>query len=74
MEGENFFSYLYFVDSKEILAEESQKKKCSWFQSGYCQFGSACRFSHCTQEQLDELRQQGGEKRLEAFILVIVCL
>lgn len=52
-------SSLYFTDAKAILKEESQKKKCSWFQSGYCQFGSTCRFSHYTQKQMDQLHQQG---------------
>ncbi|XP_026743521.1 zinc finger matrin-type protein 5-like [Trichoplusia ni] len=44
--------YQQFKDPETILAEESKKKPCSRFATGTCQFGSICRFSHYTQEQL----------------------
>lgn len=65
-----FTDYFAFTGAREILEEESHKRKCAWFQSGYCQFGSACRSSHYTEEQLAELRQQGTIGSLEHFHVI----
>ncbi|CAB3245079.1 unnamed protein product [Arctia plantaginis] len=49
--------YQQFKDPETILAEESKKKPCARFASGQCQFGSICRFSHYTRDQLSSLRE-----------------
>lgn len=41
------------------MTNELQKKPCSHYLSGYCQFGALCRFSHFTREELDRLQQTG---------------
>ncbi|KAJ2939101.1 hypothetical protein O0L34_g10289 [Tuta absoluta] len=59
--------YQKFKDPETILAEESVKKPCSRFPSGLCQFGSMCRFSHYTREQIDHLREiVAAKSRLSA--------
>ncbi|XP_072921619.1 zinc finger matrin-type protein 5 [Hemitrygon akajei] len=48
-----------FRDSATILAEELTKKPCRKFlQSGQCDFGANCKFSHMTDEDIQKLRQK----------------
>lgn len=49
----------YISGPKEILIAESKKKFCTKFQSGSCQFGALCRFSHYTPDELAEIQQRG---------------
>ncbi|XP_041985805.1 zinc finger matrin-type protein 5 [Aricia agestis] len=59
--------YQQFKDPETILKEESAKKPCSRHMRGECQFGSICRFSHYTKEQLYELQQLvSAKKKLES--------
>ncbi|XP_075069354.1 zinc finger matrin-type protein 5 [Mixophyes fleayi] len=59
--------YDLFRDAAEILAEEECKKLCRRFlQTGQCDFGPACRFSHMTAQDLDVLKARvEGERRLK---------
>ncbi|KAI8433753.1 hypothetical protein MSG28_015731 [Choristoneura fumiferana] len=50
-------------DPEVILAEESQKKPCGRFARGECQFGSICRFSHYTREQIQQLQDYVASKQ-----------
>ncbi|CAG2058502.1 unnamed protein product, partial [Timema podura] len=46
-------------DAATILTEESAKVPCKRFRNtGECVFGGNCRYSHYSQDQLWELRQQ----------------
>ncbi|XP_044144458.1 zinc finger matrin-type protein 5 isoform X2 [Bufo gargarizans] len=57
--------YDLFRDASEILAEEECKKLCRRFlQTGQCDFGPSCRFSHMTAEDLDALKAHVEERRL----------
>ncbi|KAM4809755.1 zinc finger matrin-type protein 5 isoform 2-T2 [Rhinophrynus dorsalis] len=57
--------YDLFRDASEILAEEQTKKLCRRFiQSGQCDFGPGCRFSHMTVQDLEALKEQVEEKRV----------
>ncbi|XP_034955195.2 zinc finger matrin-type protein 5 isoform X1 [Zootoca vivipara] len=48
--------YDLFRDSATILQEEQSKKPCREFLlSGRCDFGPNCRFSHMTEEDLEQL-------------------
>ncbi|XP_060808060.1 zinc finger matrin-type protein 5 [Amyelois transitella] len=49
--------YQKFKDPETILAEEQKKKPCLRFARGECQFGGICRYSHYTQEQINQLRE-----------------
>ncbi|KAM9329688.1 zinc finger matrin-type protein 5 [Gastrophryne carolinensis] len=56
--------YDLFRDSSEILTEEETKKSCRRFlQTGQCDFGPSCRFSHMTAQDLDALKFQVEEER-----------
>ncbi|XP_053324549.1 zinc finger matrin-type protein 5 isoform X2 [Spea bombifrons] len=56
--------YDFFRDASEVLAEEQTKKPCRrYLQSGQCDFGPGCRFSHMTVEDLDDLKAQVEERR-----------
>ncbi|NWH41249.1 ZMAT5 protein, partial [Chloropsis hardwickii] len=59
--------YDLFRDAAAILQEEQTKKPCRKFlQTGQCDFGSNCRFSHMTEQDLEKLSAQvQGEKRLK---------
>ncbi|XP_063271602.1 zinc finger matrin-type protein 5 isoform X1 [Prinia subflava] len=59
--------YDSFRDAAAILQEEQTKKPCRKFlQTGQCDFGSNCRFSHMTEQELEKLSAQvQGEKRLK---------
>ncbi|KAM6317829.1 zinc finger matrin-type protein 5 isoform 6-T7 [Podargus strigoides] len=52
-------------DAAAILQEEQTKKPCRKFlQTGQCDFGSNCRFSHMTEQDLEKLSAQvQGELR-----------
>ncbi|RMC06055.1 hypothetical protein DUI87_17600 [Hirundo rustica rustica] len=61
-------SPLVSPDAAAILQEEQTKKPCRKFlQTGQCDFGSNCRFSHMTEQDLEKLsaQVQAGEKRLK---------
>ncbi|XP_055689713.1 zinc finger matrin-type protein 5 [Lutzomyia longipalpis] len=48
-----------FKGIKEIYLEESRKKTCKRILEGTtCKFGSECRFSHYTKDQLEGMRLQ----------------
>ncbi|XP_059511059.1 zinc finger matrin-type protein 5 isoform X2 [Stegostoma tigrinum] len=52
-----------FRDSATILAEELAKKPCRKFlQSGQCDFGVNCKFSHMTDDDVQKLRQSVEEE------------
>ncbi|KAM4648882.1 zinc finger matrin-type protein 5 isoform 2-T4 [Amazona ochrocephala] len=57
--------YDLFRDAAAILQEEQTKKPCRKFlQTGQCDFGSNCRFSHMTEQDLEKLSAQvQGEQR-----------
>ncbi|XP_064024591.1 zinc finger matrin-type protein 5 isoform X1 [Pogoniulus pusillus] len=59
--------YDLFRDAAAILQEEQTKKPCRKFlQTGQCDFGSNCRFSHMTEQDLEKLSAQvQGEQRLK---------
>ncbi|XP_046990040.1 zinc finger matrin-type protein 5 [Schistocerca americana] len=60
--------YDVFRDAKTILAEESAKVPCKRYQqTRECVFGTNCRFSHYTAEDLMNLKMkvEGEEERLE---------
>ncbi|XP_078739554.1 zinc finger matrin-type protein 5 [Lampetra fluviatilis] len=49
--------YAAYRDAATILAEESGKVACRKFQNtGRCDFGQSCRFSHLNSEELQRLR------------------
>ncbi|XP_025932390.1 zinc finger matrin-type protein 5 isoform X2 [Apteryx mantelli] len=51
--------YDLFRDAAAILQEEQSKKPCRKFlQTGQCDFGSNCRFSHMTEQDLEKLSAQ----------------
>ncbi|XP_053558164.1 zinc finger matrin-type protein 5 [Bombina bombina] len=53
-----------FRDASEILEEEQTKKLCRRFQqSGECDFGPSCRFSHMSLEDLEALKTQVEAER-----------
>nr|CAD7588323.1 unnamed protein product [Timema genevievae] len=55
--------FIYSLDAATILTEESAKVPCKRFRNtGECVFGGNCRYSHYSQEQLWELRQQVTEE------------
>ncbi|XP_065347046.1 zinc finger matrin-type protein 5-like [Cloeon dipterum] len=55
--------YAQFKDPEVILREESQKKSCTRFMSGECQFGVLCRFSHYSPAQLHAMQIQVFEEK-----------
>uniref|UniRef100_A0A8C3CCH7 Zinc finger matrin-type protein 5 n=1 Tax=Cairina moschata TaxID=8855 RepID=A0A8C3CCH7_CAIMO len=51
--------YDLFRDAAAILQEEQSKKPCRKFlQTGQCDFGANCRFSHMTEQDLEKLSAQ----------------
>ncbi|KAL8610892.1 hypothetical protein ACOMHN_056747 [Nucella lapillus] len=51
--------YDSFRDPASILAAESAKKPCHKFQqTGLCDYGDGCRFSHLTEDKRRELQEQ----------------
>uniref|UniRef100_A0A2R5LAJ2 Zinc finger matrin-type protein 5 n=1 Tax=Ornithodoros turicata TaxID=34597 RepID=A0A2R5LAJ2_9ACAR len=51
--------YENFRDAITVLQAESQKKPCRRFQqAGSCDYGTACKFSHISPEELQRLTQQ----------------
>ncbi|XP_076453179.1 zinc finger matrin-type protein 5-like isoform X2 [Babylonia areolata] len=47
------------MDPASILAAETAKKPCRRFQqTGFCDYGDGCRFSHMTDEKRRELEEQ----------------
>lgn len=61
--------YQQFKDAETILKEESVKKPCSRFASGQCQFGSICRYSHYTMEQIQALREYVASKNMPKDVI-----
>ncbi|XP_063313162.1 zinc finger matrin-type protein 5 isoform X1 [Pelobates fuscus] len=59
--------YDLYRDASEILAEEQTKKLCRRFiQSGQCDFGPGCRFSHMSVQELDALKAHvEAEKKMK---------
>uniref|UniRef100_A0A8C8REX4 Zinc finger matrin-type protein 5 n=1 Tax=Pelusios castaneus TaxID=367368 RepID=A0A8C8REX4_9SAUR len=56
--------YDLFRDAAAVLLEEQSKKPCRKFlQTGQCDFGFNCRFSHMTEEDLEKLSAQVQEER-----------
>ncbi|XP_039360845.1 zinc finger matrin-type protein 5 isoform X2 [Mauremys reevesii] len=56
--------YDLFRDAAAVLLEEQSKKPCRKFlQTGQCDFGFNCRFSHMTEEDLEKLNAQVQEER-----------
>ncbi|XP_033030743.1 zinc finger matrin-type protein 5 [Lacerta agilis] len=56
--------YDLFRDNATILQEEQSKKPCREFLlSGRCDFGPNCRFSHMTEEDLEQLNAHVQEER-----------
>ncbi|XP_053136055.1 zinc finger matrin-type protein 5 [Hemicordylus capensis] len=56
--------YDLFRDAAAMLQEEQTKKPCRKFlQTGQCDFGSNCRFSHMTEKDLEKLSSQVQEER-----------
>ncbi|XP_006890152.1 PREDICTED: zinc finger matrin-type protein 5-like [Elephantulus edwardii] len=56
--------YDKFRDAVTILVEEQNKRPCRKFlQIGQCDFGSKCRFSHMSGQDLQELSLQVEEER-----------
>ncbi|XP_069475383.1 zinc finger matrin-type protein 5 isoform X1 [Ambystoma mexicanum] len=58
--------YDFFRDAAAILADEQNKKPCRKFlQTGECDFGNNCRFSHMTEDDVQQLTAHiEEEKRL----------
>ncbi|XP_068081367.1 zinc finger matrin-type protein 5 [Anabrus simplex] len=59
--------YDKFKDGKTVLLEESAKIPCKRYQrNGECVFGSNCRYSHYTPQEMENLRLRvQEEERLE---------
>ncbi|XP_029474992.1 zinc finger matrin-type protein 5 isoform X3 [Rhinatrema bivittatum] len=56
--------YDMFRDASTVLAEEKTKKPCRKFlQTGQCDFGSNCRFSHLSEKDIERLMSQVEEER-----------
>uniref|UniRef100_A0A8C6YS68 Zinc finger matrin-type protein 5 n=1 Tax=Nothoprocta perdicaria TaxID=30464 RepID=A0A8C6YS68_NOTPE len=70
--------YDLFRDAAAILQEEQSKKPCRKFlQTGQCDFGPNCRFSHMTEQDLEKLSAQVVEQRGEITsfdLLAMLCL
>lgn len=45
--------------AEEVLHEEIKKKPCAHYQTGHCQFGLTCRFSHYSPADLSRIQQIG---------------
>ncbi|XP_006013312.1 zinc finger matrin-type protein 5 [Latimeria chalumnae] len=55
--------YDSFRDATTILSEEQNKKPCRKFQqTGHCDYGSNCKFSHLTDKELEKLQLQIDEE------------
>ncbi|NP_001264442.1 zinc finger matrin-type protein 5 isoform X4 [Gallus gallus] len=66
--------YDLFRDAAAILQEEQSKKPCRKFlQTGQCDFGSNCRFSHMTEQDLEKLSAQ-VQVRKTALVQVLELL
>lgn len=50
--------YDSFREAATILAEDAHKMPCKRFQSGTCDFGDSCKFSHMTPERRQLLERQ----------------
>ncbi|XP_075753988.1 zinc finger matrin-type protein 5 [Pelodiscus sinensis] len=56
--------YDLFRDAAAVLLEEQGKKPCRKFlQTGQCDFGFNCRFSHLTEADLEKLNAQVQDER-----------
>ncbi|CAK1549221.1 unnamed protein product [Leptosia nina] len=57
--------YKQYKDPETILREESGKKPCSRFATGQCPFGSICRYSHYTPQELSVLKNYVAQKSMQ---------
>ncbi|XP_038217120.1 zinc finger matrin-type protein 5 [Zerene cesonia] len=57
--------YQQFKDPEIILQEESTKKPCMRYANGQCPFGSICRFSHYSQEEIRSLQNYVAQKKFK---------
>lgn len=52
--------FFVFIDLKTIVEEEIVKEECRRFrQTGECQFGDNCNYTHYAKEQIYQMKQQG---------------
>lgn len=59
---------LYFTDAKTILVEEIVKTPCHrWKTTGECIWGTTCRNTHYSQEELWQLKMQGNHYSLYLY-------
>ncbi|XP_035225912.1 zinc finger matrin-type protein 5-like isoform X2 [Stegodyphus dumicola] len=57
--------YDMFKDAAVILEENRQKKPCRKFhQTGHCEFGSGCKYSHLTPLDVQNLEEQVRQEKL----------
>ncbi|XP_045532955.1 zinc finger matrin-type protein 5 [Pieris brassicae] len=54
--------YQQFKDPETILEEESSKRPCTRYITSQCPFGSICRYSHYTPEEINNLKYYVAEK------------
>lgn len=68
--------YDSFRDAATILKDETAKKPCRKFQqTGNCEYGSGCKYSHLTQSDIQKLQEQvelekGGQTKLPKIVEV----
>lgn len=61
--------YDQFRELEVILAEETAKRPCKHFlSSGICSFMASCKYSHMTEEQIQNLQRQVDTKRKTASL------
>ncbi|GFY39425.1 hypothetical protein TNIN_258201 [Trichonephila inaurata madagascariensis] len=57
--------YDMFKDAATILEENKLKRPCRKFHSeGYCEFGTNCKYSHLTQNDVRQLIEQANNEKL----------
>ncbi|XP_076337472.1 zinc finger matrin-type protein 5 isoform X1 [Tachypleus tridentatus] len=58
--------YDAYKEPEEILKDEMEKKPCHQFQKmGYCNFGPGCKYSHITEEEMQQLREEVQQQSLQ---------
>ncbi|GFT10930.1 hypothetical protein NPIL_450831 [Nephila pilipes] len=59
--------YDMFKNAATILKEDKSKRPCRKFHSeGHCEFGSSCKYSHLTQNDVMQLIEQANNEKLGA--------